>query len=431
MRVGETGVMKGHMKRLLMNALSVLMIAGLGTATYSQQVSVNSDSTAADAAKVYIECAACDFDFIKTQITFVNFVRDRAEADVHILITTQYTSTGGREFTIEFIGQESYGTMVDTLKCYSQVADTQDAIRGGLANTLKMGLVRYVARTPVARDISVTYNKPALSTARIDKWNYWVFSIDANTNCNGQKSRSWAYYHAKLQARRTTEKNRATFSMWGNYSESNYDYGETVATSISRSRGTELSLCLGLDDHWSVGIGTEVWSDSYSNHESVWELYPSVEFNVFPYSQSTSRQLRLSYYADLRYNDYEFETIYDRWSEWVGQQHLNVTLELVEPWGSAKTYITASHNLPETSKNRIWFGGNLALNLVKGLSLTMDGQYGRIHDQINLAKGDVSQEDVLLQRRQLTTSYEYYGSIGIRYSFGSIFTNVVNPRFGG
>ncbi|MCX6833530.1 MAG: hypothetical protein NTW07_00090 [candidate division Zixibacteria bacterium] len=174
-----------------------------------------------------------------------------------------------------------------------------------------------------------------------------------------------------------------------------------------------------------------MWSDSYSNYESVWEIYPSVEYNLFPYSESTRRQLRLTYYADLRYQDYELETIYDRWSEWVGQQQLSVTLEFVEPWGSAKAYITASHNLPEASRNRIWFGGNLALNLVKGLSLTMDGQYGRIHDQLNLAKGDVSQEDVLLQRRQLATSYEYYGSIGLRYSFGSIFTNVVNPRFGG
>ncbi|MCX6835535.1 MAG: hypothetical protein NTW07_10460 [candidate division Zixibacteria bacterium] len=119
-----------------------------------------------------------------------------------------------------------------------------------------MGLVRCVARTPLADDISVTYSKPALSTAVIDKWNYWVLSIDANSNFNGQKSRSWAYYYAKLQARRTTEKNRVTFSIWGNYSESNYDYGETIATSISRSKGTDLGLCLGLDDHWLVGLGT-------------------------------------------------------------------------------------------------------------------------------------------------------------------------------
>jgi hypothetical protein len=41
-----------------------------------------------------------------------------------------------------------------------------------------------------------------------------------------------------------------------------------------------------------------------------------------------------------------------------------------------------------------------------------------------------SLEDVLLMRKQLATSYEYYFSIGLSYTFGSIYSNVVNPRFG-
>jgi hypothetical protein len=53
-----------------------------------------------------------------------------------------------------------------------------------------------------------------------------------------------------------------------------------------------------------------------------------------------------------------------------------------------------------------------------------------IHDQLALRKGDLSQEDVLLHRKQLSTQYDYFGSIGLRYTFGSIFSNVVNPRFG-
>jgi len=419
------------MKRKFALALSFLAMAGMGTASDSQSIPGGGDSTAAGAAKVYISCPACDLDYIKTHITFVNFVRDRSEADVHILITTQSTAAGGREFTVEFIGQKSFGAMIDTLRYYSQTADTQDAIREGLAKTLKMGLVRFVARTPLADDVAVTYSKPALSTAKIDKWNYWVFSVDANTNFNGEKSRSWANYYTKLQARRTTEENRITFSIWGNYSENNYDYGTTIVKSISRGKGTNFSWTIGLGDQWSIAVGSELWSSSYGNYESVWELYPSIEYNLFPYRQSTSRQLRLAYFANLKYLDYKLETIYDKWSEWIGQQQLSVSLELVEPWGSVKSYIEATQNLPETSRNRISVGGNLSLKLVKGLSLTMDAQYARIHDQINLAKGNVSQEDVLLQRRQLATGYQYYGSIGLRYSFGSIYTNVVNPRFGG
>lgn len=38
----------------------------------------------------------------------------------------------------------------------------------------------------------------------------------------------------------------------------------------------------------------------------------------------------------------------------------------------------------------------------------------------------------MLRRRQaLATDYEYELSIGISYTFGSIFNNIVNPRFGG
>ncbi|MDZ7341730.1 MAG: hypothetical protein ONB27_10280 [candidate division KSB1 bacterium] len=40
-------------------------------------------------------------------------------------------------------------------------------------------------------------------------------------------------------------------------------------------------------------------------------------------------------------------------------------------------------------------------------------------------------EEVLLRQRQLETSYNYWTSIGLSYTFGSIYNNIVNPRFGG
>jgi hypothetical protein len=36
-----------------------------------------------------------------------------------------------------------------------------------------------------------------------------------------------------------------------------------------------------------------------------------------------------------------------------------------------------------------------------------------------------------LRLRQLATSYTYFINLGLSYSFGSIFNNIVNPRFGG
>jgi hypothetical protein len=46
-----------------------------------------------------------------------------------------------------------------------------------------------------------------------------------------------------------------------------------------------------------------------------------------------------------------------------------------------------------------------------------------------LRQADASEEEVLLQLRQLATSYSYYVSFGISYRFGSPFNNVVNTRF--
>jgi hypothetical protein len=45
-------------------------------------------------------------------------------------------------------------------------------------------------------------------------------------------------------------------------------------------------------------------------------------------------------------------------------------------------------------------------------------------------KGDISAEDILLRIRQMETQFSYYFSGGFSYTLGSIYNNVVNPRFG-
>jgi hypothetical protein len=61
--------------------------------------------------------------------------------------------------------------------------------------------------------------------------------------------------------------------------------------------------------------------------------------------------------------------------------------------------------------------------------VSVGGGYEWIHDQVYLPKGNRDQADVLLRRRALLTGYEYNARVGLTYTFGSIFNNVVNPRF--
>ncbi|MCD6177316.1 MAG: hypothetical protein J7K29_05725, partial [Candidatus Cloacimonetes bacterium] len=73
---------------------------------------------------------------------------------------------------------------------------------------------------------------------------------------------------------------------------------------------------------------------------------------------------------------------------------------------------------------------NVSWKIYKGLSLDLWGNAARVHDQLSLAAGDVTTEELLLRQKELQTQYTYFLSIGLSYSFGSIYNNIVNPRFG-
>jgi len=66
----------------------------------------------------------------------------------------------------------------------------------------------------------------------------------------------------------------------------------------------------------------------------------------------------------------------------------------------------------------------------KEADVHISGYYAAVHDQLSLVKGGATLEEILLQRTELATNYSYFASIGFSYTFGSVFSNVVNPRFG-
>ena len=171
-------------------------------------------------------------------------------------------------------------------------------------------------------------------------------------------------------------------------------------------------------------------SSTYENIKFSLSPQPAIEFNLFPYSESTRRQLRFLYRVGFHSVRYREKTIYDKTSENLWKESLSVTLDLKEKWGSISTTLSGSHYFHDFSKNRLTLFNILNLRLFKGLSFFAFGGGSRIHDQLFLIKGEANLEEVLLRRRQLETSYDYFFSIGLSFTFGSIYTNVVNPRFG-
>ncbi len=415
------------MKRAL-TLLTVLLAANLFAAQAPPDTSASMQK---DALNIYIDCDSfCDFDYIRTEIPYVNYVRDRKEAQVHILITTQRTGSGGREHTLSLLGQHKFAGLNDTLRYVSQQTDTDDTIRKGLVRALNLGLVRYVSKTPFGEHLAVTYNKPATPSKVADNWNYWVFSFSTNGYFNGEKSAKFTSLYGSLSARRVTSALKINLRLYGNYNESNFDFGNRTISSFSRSKGASALVVKSLGEHWSVGGEGNAYSSTYSNLKFAGSVSPAVEYNLFPYSQSTRRQLRFLYEVGWNRHSYAEVTIYDKTTEMLWSESLTLALESKQPWGSIETALEGSHYLHDFSKNRLELYSQLSLQLFKGVSLELYGSFSLIHDQLSLPKGGATEEEILLRRKQLETQYQYFGSIGISYTFGSIYNNVVNPRFG-
>ena len=92
--------------------------------------------------------------------------------------------------------------------------------------------------------------------------------------------------------------------------------------------------------------------------------------------------------------------------------------------------LRGSNFFHDFSKNRVELSGFVSIRIFKGLSLRVRGGVARINDQLSLVKGEASEAEILLQLQELETSYNLEGGLGLTYTFGSIYNNIVNPRFG-
>ena len=384
-----------------------------------------------DAPFVFLDCWRCDKDYIRTEITYVNYVRQPQDSDIHILVTEQRTGSQGREYTMEFIGQKRFDGINNTITYATSPTDTSDEAREKNVEALKRGLFPFLMKTSLAEHFSVIFRQKRLQpTAVSDPWNFWVFYISANGSLSGEKSRQYSSTRANFSANRVTPEWKLRFGLSGNFNESKFEYEDGTIKSTSQRKNANGQVIKSLSDHSSVGAWTGWSSSTYSNQDSVIYIAPALEYNFFPYSESTRRQLRCQYRLSMSHANYIEETIYKKTSENLYSQSLAAIFEIKEPWGNASTSLEGSHYFHDLSMNRLQLEGHLSLRLIRGLSLSLNGEYSRIHDQLGLRKGDASLDEILLRRTELATDFEYSMSVGLSYTFGSVYSNVVNPRFG-
>ncbi len=157
----------------------------------SLPVSVRAQSTERTPVNVYLDCqgGGCDFDFFRQEIKSVSWVRDRTAADVHVLLTSQSTGAGGDRFDVAFLGLGRFAGMGDTLTYATNPTAVDDERRKGIAQVLRVGLVRFVARASGFDNLSISFGESDDDDARPlvrDRWNFWVFetSVSPRTAAN-------------------------------------------------------------------------------------------------------------------------------------------------------------------------------------------------------------------------------------------------------
>jgi hypothetical protein len=390
--------------------------------------------------RVFVDCqsAWCDHEYFRTEIAFVDHVRDRKDADVHVLITAQTTGSGGQEYSLKFIGLGRFQGVEASMVYAASVDATDDVVRKALVQHLTLGLVRYAAESPAGVRLTVKYTPESAKAGGQDRqkgrdpWDFWVFRLSGNGYFNGEESTSSTSVYASASANRTTEAWKVQLSFNGSYNSSSYDLGggETF-TSISKRYNGYGQVVKSLGPHWAAAVNGQMSRSTYSNQDLGVGGGGGVEYDWFPYAESTRRQLRFQWTAAVTGYDYAEETVYGKMSEVVPTHSAVVSLDLRQPWGQVSTMADFTQALNDFSQYRLGMYGGVQVRLFKGFSIEFSGDYSRVRDQRNLPKAGASDEEILVRMKELATGYRYYLSVGVSYSFGSIFNNVVNPRFGG
>jgi hypothetical protein len=384
---------------------------------------------------VFLDCNAdnCDFDHVRREIGWVNWVRDREDADLHVLVTAEETGGGGWQYSLDYLGGRAFTGIRKRLTYVSDPDDTDPEVREGLTRTIALGLVQFVETTAVAPRLEVLYRAPAvpvLTRDTRDPWNLWVFEFGANGSMEGEAQQSNYDLEGSATASRVSDALKLIFDVDLEYMYEDFELDDstTVTNSAENYRADGLAAW-SLGRHWSAGGTASASRSTFLNQDLALAAGPAIEYDIFPYNESTRRLLLVRYGMEVVSFNYQDTTVEGEVSEVLPRHSLTISAAVQQPWGEIDGAVEAIQYLNDPSSHRIDTFLSVEYRLFRGFNLDIFAQFSRIKDQFYLPAGGLSEEEILLERRQRETDYLFDIGIGFSYRFGSKFANVVNPRF--
>jgi hypothetical protein len=420
--------MTQHRKTAL---LSLILSAILPFTLIAQETDPDqSGNMRKDAVKVFIDCSSCDMNFTRQEIPWVNYVRDVREAQVYVLVTRQNSGNGGDLFTYTFHGMDMFAGMDDTLTFTSNPYETSTEIRQKRTTILKAGLLRFASRTPLIHEIEISNGSEIEQEVVTDKWRNWVFEISTSPEYSAEETYKRLNIRNSIRVTKVTPDIKFEIEFDQSYTRQRFIEEDLDTTYIRSFERIENLFVKSLGDHWSAGLIWNINTSTSENYDLNTSVMPSIEYDLYPYAEATHRQLRFLYSIGYQFNDYTDTTIYNKTRENLFGHQLRVAYQVQKKWGSIYFSLRGLNYFHDFSKHMIASDLFARVRLFKGLSLTLNLEAARINDQLNLRKGELSEAERLLRLREQATGYEFQAGIGLSYTFGSIYNNIVNPRFG-
>lgn len=386
--------------------------------------------------RVFFDCSSggCDRNFIVNESPYAIWTQDRLDADIHLLITRQGTGAGGSFYTLQFIAQRRLTPAVDTLTATVPPNSSDDMRRRILLRTINLGLAADAARFAGAGLFTVAYAAPERETDAApsvlrDRWNLWVYRLRANGNGSAESRSSDYRINGSFSAARITDDWKLTFSADNEYRSQTFKLSNGAERTFAlRSSDVNARVVRSITDHWSVGSRFSAGLSEFRNQDAFSSLDLSAEYNVFPWREATNRQLVAIVALGGRYFDYDRITLFEQTEELRPIARAIVAGESRQTWGSLDGSVRYSQFLHDMERYNVSFFARSAFRLSRGLSLDLTASAAKVQDQLYLPRGEASDDEVLTRQRALATAFRLSASVGISFTFGSIYNNIVNPR---
>ncbi len=418
----------------------------LGWAAPAEAQLGNSGNTGG-APTVFLDCQGwvmgCDRSHLRTEITFVNWARDRADSDVHLIITSQATGAGGNRYTLDFIGLGEMERLSDELTYTSSGTDVMAEVRDGLTQAIRLGLMRFAVERGLGTDFALEFHGDPDSRgnggeegdgggsgAAYDPWNYWIFEVGISGDMDLRETQTDSRFRPTFEADRVTEAWKLNFSTRLDFRRDRRQLADGTEVRDDRDDWRVSALVVrSVTDHVSIGVDAGARSSVDENRHARVRMAPAVEYNYYPYQEANRRQLIAHYAPGMEHSNYMEETAFGVLQETLPVHRLGLQYRAREEWGDAGVGMDFSQYLHDAELYSMGLGGHLNYRIVRGLSLNIQGSAAWVNDEIHTPATAISDEDILLGRQSLPSGYRYEASLGVSYQWGSSFSNVVNQRF--